>query len=31
MHFPFDADANMKATLIGANLLIDMALFEQEE
>lgn len=31
LHFPADADAEMKATLIGANVLIDMTVFEQDE
>lgn len=31
LHFPADADPAMKATLIGANVLIDMTVFEQEE
>ena len=31
VHFPSEADADMKSTLIGASLLLDMAIFEQEE
>jgi len=31
IHFPEGATKEMKATLIGSNILIDMAIFEQEE
>mmetsp|Transcript_19593 Transcript_19593/g.39170 ORF Transcript_19593/g.39170 Transcript_19593/m.39170 type:complete len:317 (-) Transcript_19593:43-993(-) len=31
VHFPQGATKEMKATLIGSNILIDMAIFEQEE
>jgi len=31
VHFPEGASKEMKATLIGSNILIDMAIFEQEE
>ncbi|GMH46209.1 hypothetical protein TrRE_jg8547 [Triparma retinervis] len=31
IHFPEGASREMKATLIGSNILIDMAIFEQEE